>query len=43
MPTDVLTSKFYLVKLLEDDDYVAPVITKWLSQDLVILSFLSLN
>ena len=43
MLTDVLTSKFYLVKLLEDDDYVAPVITKWLSQDLVILFFLSLN
>lgn len=41
MPTDVLTSKFYLVNLLEDDDYV--VITKWLNQDLVILFFLSLN
>ena len=43
MPTDVLTSKLYLVKLLEDDVYVAPVITKWLSQDLVILFVLSLN
>ena len=41
MPTDVLTSKFYLVNLLEDDDYV--VITKWLNQDLVILFFLSFN
>ena len=27
----------YRVKLVEDDDYVAPIITKWLSQDLVIL------
>ena len=26
---------------MEDDDYVAPVITKWLSQDLEILFFLS--
>ena len=29
----------YRVKLVEDDDYVAPVITKWLSQDLVIVFF----
>ena len=39
--TDVPASTFYLVKLVEDDDYVAPVITKWLRQDLGILSFLS--
>ena len=43
MPTDVLTSKFYPVKQLEDDDYIAPVITKWLSQDLVILFFLAVT
>ena len=29
-PTDVPARTFYLVKLVEDDDYVAPVITKWL-------------
>ena len=39
--TDVPASTFYLVKLVEDDDYVAPVIIKWLRQDLGILSFLS--
>ena len=39
--TDVPASTFYLVKLVEDDDYVALVITKWLRQDLGILSFLS--
>ena len=38
-PTDVPASTFYLVKLVEDDDYVAPVITKWLPQDLEILFF----
>ena len=38
-PTDVPASTFYLVKLVENDDHVAPVITKWLSQDLVILFF----
>ena len=42
-PTDVPASTFYLVKLVEDDDHVAPVITKWLSQDLVILFFFSHN
>jgi len=34
-PTDVPANTFYLGKLVEDD-YVAPVITKWLSQDLGI-------
>ena len=38
-PTDVPASTFYLVKLVEDDEHVAPVITKWLSQDLVIIFF----
>ena len=27
-PTDVPASIFYLVKLVDDDDYVGPVITK---------------
>ena len=40
-PTDVPASTFYLVKLVEDDDNVGPVITKWLRQDLGILFFLS--
>ena len=29
-PTDISARTFYLVKLVEDDDYVAPVVTKWL-------------
>ena len=40
-PTDVPASTFYLVKLVKDDNYVAPVKTKWLSQDLLIFFFLS--
>ena len=42
-PTDVRASTFYLVKLVEDDDHVATVITKWLSQDPVILFFFCHN
>ena len=33
----------YLVKLVKDDDYVAPLVTKWLSRDLVLPFFLLLN
>ena len=41
-PTLIQASTFYLVKLVEDDDCDASVITiKWLSQELGILSSLS--